>query len=74
MTYALSEEKAHPTIDLHLCQLSVDIQLNGPMKCREASGVQMQLTQVIFRSSHKLQVSQLPNHHGTTLAVTSTAQ
>ncbi len=46
----LSEEIAHPTVYHHLSQLSVDIQLNCLNKCRENSGVQMKLTQVIFRS------------------------
>ena len=46
----LSEETAHPTVYHHLSQLSVDIQLNGLIKCREDLGVQMQLTHVIFRS------------------------
>ncbi len=46
----LSEEIAHPTVYHHLSQLSVDIHLNGLIKCREDSGVQMQLDQVIFRS------------------------
>ncbi len=31
-------------------QLSVDIQLNGLIQCREDSGVQMKLTHMIFRS------------------------
>ena len=38
-THALSEEIAHPTVYHHLSQLSVDIQLNGLIKCREDSGV-----------------------------------
>ncbi len=29
MIYTLSEEAAHPTVNQHLSQLSVDIQLNG---------------------------------------------
>ncbi len=102
----ISEEIAHPTVYHHLSQLSVDIQLNRLIKCWEDSGIQMKLTQVIFRSlswlspesadfkrqwtpvisnwinswfhwprtNYKLQFSQLPNQHGTTWAVTSTAQ
>ncbi len=33
--YTLSEKIAHPTVYHHLSQLSVDIQLNGLIKCRE---------------------------------------
>ncbi len=47
---ALSEETAHPTVYHHLSQLSVDIQLSGLIKCREDSGLLIQLIQVIFRS------------------------
>ena len=81
--HTLSEKIANPTVYHHLSRLSIDIQLNGLIKCREDSCVQMKLTQVIFCSlswfhwpgtSHKLQFSQLPNQHGTTWAVTSTAQ
>ncbi len=36
---------AHPTVYQHLSQLSVDIQLNGLIKCRENSGVQMKRLQ-----------------------------
>ena len=57
---------AHPTVYHHLSQLSVAMQLNGLNKCRENSGVQMKLTKAIFRTSHKLQFSQLPNQHRTT--------
>ena len=46
----LSEEIAHPTVYHHLSQLSVNIQLNGLIKFREDSGVQMQLTKLIFHS------------------------
>ena len=46
----LSEETAHPTVYHHLSQLSVDVQLNALIKCREDSGVQIQLNQVIFHS------------------------
>ncbi len=46
----LSEKIAHPTVYHHLSHLSVDIQLSGMIKCRENPGVQMQQTQVIFRS------------------------
>ncbi len=46
----LSEEIANPTLYHHLSQLSVDIQLNGLIKCREDSGVQMQQIQVIFQT------------------------
>ncbi len=31
----LSEKIAHPTVYHHLSQLSVDIQLNGLIKCKE---------------------------------------
>ena len=37
----VSEEIAHLTVYHHLSQVSVDIQLNGLIKCREVSGVQM---------------------------------
>ncbi len=47
---ALSEEIAHPTVYHHLSQLSVEIHLNELIKYREDSGVQIQLTEVIFRS------------------------
>ena len=47
---ALSEETAHPTVYDHLSQVSVDNQLSGLAKCREDSGVQMPLSQVIFCS------------------------
>ena len=46
----LSEETAHPIVYHYSTHLSVDIQLNGLIKCREDLGVQMQLTQVIFCS------------------------
>ena len=46
----LSEEIAHPTVYHHLSQPSVNIQLNGLIKCREDSGAQMQLTQVTYPS------------------------
>ncbi len=46
----LSEEIAHPTVYHHLSQLSVNVQLNGLIKCMEDSVVQMQLNQVIFSS------------------------
>ncbi len=48
----LSEEIDHPTVHVyhHLSQLSVDIQTSGLIKCREDSGVQMQLTKVISHS------------------------
>ncbi len=45
----LLEEIAHPTVYHHLSQLSVDMQLNGLIKCREDSGAKMQRIQVIFR-------------------------
>ncbi len=47
--HALSERIAHPTVHHHLSQLSVYIQLNGLVKCREDSSVHMNLTLVIFR-------------------------
>ncbi len=50
MGIALSEEIAHPTVYHHLSQLSVYIQLNKLIKCKEDSGFQMQLTQVTFPS------------------------
>ncbi len=43
----------------HLSQLSVDIQLNGLIECREDSGVQMKLTQVIFHSLSWIHLSQV---------------
>ncbi len=46
--HTLSEEIAHPTIYQHLSQLSVDIQLNGLIKCREDS---THLEQVLSCSS-----------------------
>ncbi len=46
----LSEEIAHSTVYHHLIQLTVNIQLHGLIKWREDSGVQIQLTQMIFRS------------------------
>ena len=46
----LSEEIVYHIVYHHLSQLSVDIHLNVLIKCREYSGVQMQLTQVILRS------------------------
>ncbi len=55
----LSEKIAHPTVYNHLSQLSVDIQLNGLIKCRENSGVQMKLTEVIFRSLSWIHLSQV---------------
>ena len=45
----LSEETAHPTVYQHHSQLSVDIQAIRLIKFREDLGVQIQLTQVIFR-------------------------
>ncbi len=45
---ALSEEMAHSTEYHHLSQFSVNIQLNGLIKCREDSGIQMKLTQLVF--------------------------
>ncbi len=39
--YTISEEIAHPAVYHHLSQVSVDIQLNELIKCREDSGVQM---------------------------------
>ena len=56
---ALSEKIAHPTVYHHLNQLSVDIQLNGLIKCRENSGVQMKLTQVIFPSLSWIHLSDI---------------
>ncbi len=56
---AFSEKIAHPTVYHHLSQLSVDIQLNGLIKSRENSGVQMKLTQVIFRSLSWIHLSQV---------------
>ncbi len=44
----LSEETAQPTVYHHLSQASVDMQLSGLIKCREDSGVLMQVTQLIF--------------------------
>ena len=58
-TPALSEKIAHPTVYHHISQLSVDIQLNGPIKCKEDSGVQMKLTQVIFHSLSWIHLSQV---------------
>ncbi len=49
VTPTLSEEIPHPTVYHHLSQLSVDMQLNGLIKCREDSCAKMQLIQVIFR-------------------------
>ena len=46
----LSEEIAHPTVYYHLSQVSVDNHLSGLDKCRENSGVQMPLSQVVFCS------------------------
>ncbi len=46
---ALSEETAQPTVYHHLSQVSVDMQLSGLVKCREDTGVLMQVTQLIFR-------------------------
>ncbi len=46
---ALSEETAQPTVYHHLSQVSVDMQLSGLIKCKEDSGVPMQVTQLIFR-------------------------
>ena len=56
---SLSEKIAHPTGYHHLSQLSVDIQLDGLNKCRENSGVQMKLTQAIFRSLSWIHLSQV---------------
>ena len=47
---SLSEEIAHSPVNHHPSQLSVDIQLNGLIKGKEDSGVQMQVAQVISRS------------------------
>ena len=44
----LSEETAQPTVYHHLSQISVDMQLSGLIKCREGTGVLMQVTQLIF--------------------------
>ena len=55
----LSEEIAHLTVYHHLSQHSVNIQLNGLIKCREDSGVQMKLTKVIFRSLSWSELSEL---------------
>ncbi len=46
----LSEETAQPTVYHHLSQVSVDMQLSGMIKCRENSGVLMQVTLLIFRT------------------------
>ena len=59
LSTTLSEKIAHPTVYHHLGQLSVDIQLNGLIKCREDSGVQMKLTQVIFHSLSWIHLSQV---------------
>ncbi len=57
--YTLSEKIAHPTVYHHLSQLSVDIQLNGMIKCKEDSGVQMKLNQVILCSLSWIHLSQV---------------
>ncbi len=49
MVIALSEETAQPTVYHHLSQVSVDMQLSGLIKCREDSGVLLQVTQLYFR-------------------------
>ncbi len=68
MTYAfrdnlvlatLSEEVAHPTVYNHPSQVSVDNQLSGLAKCREDSGVQMPLSQVVFCSLALIYLSPL---------------
>ena len=55
----LSEKIAHPTAYHHLSQLSVDIQLNGLIKCKEDSGVQMNLNKVILCSLNWIHLSQV---------------
>ena len=45
----LLEETAQLTVYHHLSQFSVDMQLSRLIKCREDTGVLMQVTQLIFR-------------------------
>ncbi len=45
---ALSEETAQPIVYHNLSQVSLDMQLSGLIKCREDSGVLMQVTQLIL--------------------------
>ncbi len=60
----LSEKIAHPTVYHHFSQLSVDIQLNGLVKCKEDSGVQMKLNQVILCSLSWIHLSQVHKDSG----------
>ncbi len=53
----LSEKIAHPTVYHHLSQLSVDIQLNGLVKCKEDSGVQMKLNLEVGKKRLKMVLS-----------------
>ena len=54
-----TEKIAHLTVYHHLSQLSVDNQLNGLIKRKEDSGVQMKLNQVILFSLSWIHLSQV---------------
>ena len=52
-------KNSSPTVYHHVSQPSVDIQLNGLIKCKEDSGVQMKLNQVILCSLSWIHLSQV---------------